>query len=54
MLLERTRGLAAAATLARMAAAAGGCGRRARRRLERAANSKAVTDTYHGVQVSDP
>lgn len=55
MLLERTRGLAAAATLAMMAAALAVAG------AARAADSsappslrKVVTDTYHGVQVSDP
>ena len=55
MLLERTRGLAAAATLAMMAAALAVAG------AVCAADSsaplslrKAVTDAYHGVQVSDP
>jgi len=55
MLIERTRGLAAAATLAVMAAALAVAG------AARADDSSApptardvVTDTYHGVSVSDP
>jgi hypothetical protein len=55
MLIDRTRGLAAAATLAVMAAALAVAG------AVYAADSSAppsagnvVTDTYHGVQVSDP
>jgi len=55
MLIGGTRGLAAAATLAVVAAAlaVAGAGRAAESSAPPSARN-VVTDTYHGVQVSDP